>query len=370
MVILRLFCTSSVFQEFLLLAHHQVLFSAVELGIIDLLAQAGGGPSGGLTGEQVAQGIQLMGGSSSSSGGRAEGGGVVAPTPAPATAEPLSNVDSVRRLLDACVAVGIVAVVAPVAADSGDGGAGVPSPHRDEGDGVGGKTDQRDGASATATPLNGRSHGGGNEIGGIGASTLAPEPMTLQRRPRRYRLTPVSERYLTSGSTSSLAGGPVWVCLAHSFSPFQHISLPPSPTCNLPISLCRPVLPPHAGYVQNILPLPLAGYVVHSSRTCYPLFQQLEGCVRGGHNGWQAAFGMSGAEVRTHSLGRIERDVFADWAIGAVQWKCGQHNLCCIFGCVIQTVVGYWPAIFWKLVTHRFTPVHTCISGVRQHLRH
>ena len=208
MVILRLFRTSSVFQEFLLLAHHQVLFSAVELGIIDLLAQAGGGPNGGLTGEQVAQGIQLMGGSSGSS---SSGGGVVAPTPAPATAEPLSNVDSVRRLLDACVAVGIVAVVAPVAADSGDGGAGVPSPHRDEGDGVGGKTDQRDGASGTAAPLNGSSHGGGNGTGSAGASPLAPKPMALQRRPRRYCLTPVSERYLTSGSVSSLAGGAVWV---------------------------------------------------------------------------------------------------------------------------------------------------------------
>ena len=358
---------SDVLPEFSRRCSHQVLFSAVELGIIDLLAQAGGGPSGGLTGEQVAQGIQLMGGSSS--GSRAEGGGVGTPAPAPAT-EPLSNVDSVSRLLDACVAVGLVAVVAPVADGLGDDRVGVPSPQRDGGAGVGGDTDQRDGASAVATPLNGRSRGGGNEIGGIGASTLAPEPMTLQRRPRRYRLTPVSERYLTSGSTSSLAGGPVWVCLAHSFSPFQHISLPPSPTCNLPISLCRPVLPPYAGYVQNILPLPLAGYVVHSSRTCYPLFQQLEGCVRGGHNGWQAAFGMSGAEVGRHSLGRIELGLFADWAIGAVQWKCGQHNLCCIFGCVIQTVVGYWPAIFWKLVTHRFTLAHTCISGVRQHLRH
>ena len=41
----------------------------------------------------------------------------------------------------------------------------------------------------------------------------------------------------------------------------------------------------------------MLGYVVHSSQTCYPLFQQLEGCVRGGHNGWRAAFGMSGAEV-------------------------------------------------------------------------
>ena len=243
---------SDVLPEFSRRCSHQVLFSAVELGIIDLLAQAGGGRSGGLTGEQVAQGIQLMGGSSS--GGRAEGGGVGTPALAPAT-EPSSNVESVGRLLDACVAVGLVAVVALFADGLGEDGVGVPFPQRDGGGGVGGKIDQQDGASGTAASLNDRSRGGGNEIGVIGASPLAPEPMTLQpRRPRRYRLTPVSERYLTSVSKSSLAGGAVWVCDSPTLSHSSNISSPlplrlaiyPSLSVALSSPLCRlcPKYPP------------------------------------------------------------------------------------------------------------------------------
>lgn len=175
----------------------QVLFSAVELGIIDLLAQAGGGPSGGLTGEQVAEAMRLMRGSVTATTGGSE---------------PLSNEDSVCRLLDACVAVGLVAVVPP-GANVWGGGTGAPPPLLGGGDGgTAVETDGRDGGSgATQVPPKGSSSGSGSAARGVaGAFPLVPEPI-VQHRPRRYRLAPVSEQYLTSSSTASLAGASVCV---------------------------------------------------------------------------------------------------------------------------------------------------------------
>ena len=176
----------------------QVLFSAVELGIIDLLAQESKhycpnlptssstvrGLRRGLTGVQVAEGIRMMTplGSdepqqSSDPAAASPGGGghrdSEASFPGAVSAGEDSvalnaKTDAVVRLLDACVAVGLLV---SVEADEGD------TPVRD---------------------------------GELGCSALTPSSAGMPSPPhddqRRYSLTEVSERYLTSASPTSLSG--------------------------------------------------------------------------------------------------------------------------------------------------------------------
>ena len=190
----------------------QVLFSAVELGIIDLLAQeskhycpnspttgssnTARGLRRGLTGVQVAEGIRMMtplGGDEhhqpsssypaaarmmtlgSDPAAASPGGGGHRDTESSSpgansageeSVEPDAKVDAVVRLLDACVAVGLLVAVK---ADDGDAPAG---------EGEQGSASNPSSAGMTSPHLN----------------------------QRRYTLTEVSEQYLTSASPTSLSG--------------------------------------------------------------------------------------------------------------------------------------------------------------------
>ena len=159
-----------------------MLFSAVELGVIDLLAHAGpppsadasaptgaaGGSSRGLTGAEVHRGIRMMADRSPSEqasllpGGEQRGD---VPIQAVESLPEDVKIDAVARLLDACVALGLLS------AEDGF---------------VDGIADEADKA---------RARGGKDE-----------ESLRQRRWQRRYSLTTVSRQYLTGDSPTSLSG--------------------------------------------------------------------------------------------------------------------------------------------------------------------
>lgn len=168
------------------------MFTAVQMGIIDLLMQAkgrsiDGSLRGGLTAEQIAA-MVVPGGSGSSSdavamrlperlelgGSRPAAGTSTAGSGGGNTAlsAPMASLDGVRRLLAACVSIGLMT-------GSYDGIDGA----------------QRAGQRQPLEPL------------GDTAELCMEEVQEREGRKLRFRLTPVAEKFLTSDSTTSLSGG-------------------------------------------------------------------------------------------------------------------------------------------------------------------